>query len=77
VDWLKTLPAINQAVATMIYTTKHGSPPEAFRPGPKMPRLLLPRAELGFDEGVLQRLFPKPIVQGPPRHAGGKITPPA
>lgn len=77
VDWLKTLPASNQALATTIYTTKHGSPPEAFRPGPKMPRLLLPRTELVYDESVLQRLFPKPIVQGPPRRAAADITPPA
>lgn len=66
VDWLKTLPAANQAIASGIYTTKHGHAPEAFQPGPKMPRLALPRAELGFSETVLHKLFSKPIVQGPP-----------
>lgn len=74
VDWLQTLPPANQAIARTIYTAKHGHPPEAFRPGPSMLRLVLPRAELGFDESVLRQLFPEPIVQGPPRRANASVT---
>lgn len=67
VDWLAQLPQPNQALARQIYTEKHGHPPEAFTPGPALPRLTLARTELEFDESVLRRLFPKPLVQVPPR----------
>mgnify|MGYP003576126237 FL=1 len=59
VDCLKTSPPANQAIAKTLYTTMHGHLPEAFRPGPRMLRLVLPRAELGFDESVLLQLFPQ------------------
>jgi hypothetical protein len=50
-----------------IYIAKHGHPPEEFVPGPRQPRLLLTRPELALDEQVLRRLFPKPLVDGPPQ----------
>lgn len=66
VDWLSSLAPATAAAAREIYVAKHGHPPEAFVPGARMPRMLLGRIELGFDEGVLRRLYPKPLVQGPP-----------
>lgn len=66
-EWLKTLSAANLAIARDVYSAKHGHAPEAFVPGSKMLRLLTPRIELGFDEQVLRKMFPKPIVSGPPK----------
>lgn len=66
VDWLSTLPQPNQELAREIYSTKHGHPPEAFKSGSKRLRMTLPRVDVGFDESVLRRLYPKPAVQGPP-----------
>lgn len=67
VEWLQRLPDANQAAARAVYLEKHEHAPEEFVPGPRQPRLLLNRPELDLDEGVLRRLFPKPIVSGPPR----------
>lgn len=66
VDWLQTLPPANQAAAREIYTAKHGHPPEAFEPGTKRLRMMLPRVDVAFDESVLRRLYPPPITTGPP-----------
>jgi hypothetical protein len=66
VDWLETLDPAQRARARQIYEDKHRHAPEEFRPGAKQPRLTLPRHELSFDESVLRKLFPKPIVSGPP-----------
>lgn len=66
VDWLETLPPERQEKARAVYHAKHGHPPEAFRPAEKQARLTLPRIELQFDEAVLRKLFPRPIVTGPP-----------
>lgn len=69
VTWLGTLPPDGQDRARAIYTEKHSQPPEAFQPGPRQARLDLPRRELQLNESVLHRLFPRPIVDGPPRTA--------
>lgn len=75
VDWLRMLPEANQAAAREIYTAKHGHAPEMFEPGPKRLRMTLPRVDVGFEESVLRRLYPKPIVKGPPRLVG-HVSPP-
>ncbi len=66
VDWLNELDQANQDSARQVYEYKHDHPPAVFKPGPKQPRLTLPRLELSLDEHVLLKLFPKPIVSGPP-----------
>ncbi len=66
VDWLAMLTPACREIARRIYQEKHGHAPEAFVPGVKQARLSLPRLELSLDEAVLRRLFPKPIVSGPP-----------
>ena len=66
VDWLRLLPAVNQAAAREIYVAKHGHQPEAFEPGSKRLRMTLARVDVSFDESVLRRLYPKPITAGPP-----------
>jgi len=68
VDWVARLSEPHCSLARVIYSAKHGHPPEEFRPGQRQPRLTLGRLELQFEENVLARLFPKPIVQGPPRY---------
>lgn len=65
-DWLEKLTPAHQDIARQLYEEKHGHGPEAFVPGQQQVRLTLPRHELSFDEAVLRRLFPKPIVSGPP-----------
>jgi hypothetical protein len=65
-DWLTQLSPEHRALARHIYTDKHGHPPEAFTPSTKSQRLTLPRIELQYSEVVLRRLFPRPIVNGPP-----------
>ena len=69
VDWLRTLPEVDQQAARAIYVAKHGHEPEAFEPGIKQLRLTLPRVDIAFDESVLRRLYSKPIVSGPPLHS--------
>lgn len=66
INWLDKLDCTRRAPVRQIYEMKHGHAPEAFQPGTKQARLTLPRYELAFDEGVLRKLFPKPIVSGPP-----------
>ena len=66
VAWRDTLVPELRERAQNIYEAKHGHLPEAFRPGPRQARLIQPRRELRFDESVLRRLFPTPIVTGPP-----------
>ena len=66
IDWLEKLAPAHQERARRLYEEKHGHRPGAFVPGQKQARLTLPRHELSFDEAVLRRLFPKPIVSGPP-----------
>jgi hypothetical protein len=65
-DWLRKLPVGLQESAYKFYEEKHGHALEAFVPGRKQVRLTLTRIELSLDEAVLRRLFPKPIVSGPP-----------
>jgi hypothetical protein len=67
VDWLNRLPEDRRDAVRQIYIAKHGHAPEEFVPGPRQPRLLLTRPELALDEQVLRRLFPKPLVDGPPQ----------
>ena len=66
-DWLTRLTASNQEIARKIYKQKLGREPEDFQPGPKQIRQSLMRAELGFDEAVLRKLYPKPVVWGAPK----------
>lgn len=66
-DWLERIPTKNQASVREIYVQRLGRAPEEFRPGPRQPRLTLMRMELGFDEHVLRTMFPKPVVNGPPK----------
>ena len=75
VAWLAKLPAELAEAAREIYTAKHGHPPEAFVQRQRQARLTLPRLELSLDEGVLRRLFPKPIVSGPPEGAIARDEP--
>lgn len=69
VAWLEKLPADLADGARRLYTEKHGHPPEAFIQRRRQARLTLPRIELSLEEDVLRRLFPKPIVSGPPQGA--------
>ena len=71
IDWLEKLDPTNRECARHIYEVKHRHTPEVFQPGAKHPRLRLPRHELSFDESVLRKLFPKPIVAGPPERKWG------
>lgn len=66
VGWMGVLDTAHRQLARNIYEDMHGHAPEVFEPGRKQPRLTLPRHELSFDENVLRKLFPKPIVSGPP-----------
>lgn len=66
IDWMAMLEPVHRDRARLIYVDKHDHPPEAFVPGTRQARLTLPRTELKFDEAVLSKLFPKPIVNGPP-----------
>lgn len=66
IDWLEKLDPAHRERARQVYEVKHRNAPEEFRPGSKQPRLTLPRYELSLDESVLRKLFPKPIVSGPP-----------
>lgn len=66
VDWLGKLDPALREPTRQVYEVKHGHAPEIFQPGAKQPRLTLPRHELSFSESVLRKLFPKPIVAGPP-----------
>jgi hypothetical protein len=66
VDWLTQLSSEQSALARQIYIDKHGDLPENFTRSTKSQRLTLPRIELQYNEAVLRRLFPKPIVDGPP-----------
>lgn len=67
VDWLNRVPQDRREAVRQIYIGKHGHAPEAFVPGPRQPRLLLTRPELTLDEHVLRQLFPRPLVDGPPK----------
>lgn len=67
VAWLDMLTPDRIRHARHLYEAKHGQPPEAFQPGLRQARLVQPRRELQLDESVLRRLFPRPIVDGPPR----------
>lgn len=67
VAWLSMLKPEFSASARQLYLDKHGEQPEAFKPANKQPRLLWPRIELELDESVLRKLFPNPIVAGPPK----------
>lgn len=64
--WLGQLTPQYSELARQIYTAKHGHAPELFIPKTRSQRLTLPRVELQYSEAVLRRLFPKPIVDGPP-----------
>lgn len=66
-DWLAQIPEPNRIHARAAYIQKLGRAPEEFQPGPRQARLSLMRVELRFDEKVLRTLFPKPVVQGPPK----------
>ena len=72
--WLATLAPDWRDRARALYESKHGHPPEAFQSGTRQARLVLPRHELQFDESVLRRLFPKPIVNGPPRTMPRRVS---
>lgn len=65
-EWLDQLDEPHKSTARQVYVAKHGHEPEAFQRASKQTRLTLPRRELQLDEAVLRRLFPKPIVSGPP-----------
>lgn len=66
-NWLTTLTESNQEVAREIYKQRLGRTPEEFQPGPKQARQTLMRLELGFDEAVLRKLYPTPVVWGTPK----------
>lgn len=68
VDWLAKIPEPNRSDARAIYIQKLGRPPEVFCPGPRQVRILRTSIELGLEESVLRKLFPKPVVKGPPKH---------
>ena len=65
-DWIKKLSPAFGGSAQRLYVETHGHAPDAFIPGCKQTRLMLPRIELLLDEGVLRKLYPEPIVSGPP-----------
>jgi hypothetical protein len=66
-DWLSKLTPSNQDITREIYKQELGRSPGEFRPSPKQFRQSLMRAELGFDEAVLRKLYPKPVVWGAPK----------
>jgi hypothetical protein len=67
VRWLSQLDAPHAAAARTLYEAKQSMPPEAFVPGRPQPRRTIPQLELDLDESVLRRLYPRPVVRGPPR----------
>ncbi len=69
VVWLAMLPPAQATRARFIYIDKHGHSPEEFKPSQKTERSLDLMRALVFDEAVLKKLFPKPIVSGPPAWA--------
>lgn len=66
VDWLEMIEPSRREQVRLIYQEKHEHPPEFFVPGRRQTRLTRPRVELKFGEAVLRKLFPRPIVTGPP-----------
>lgn len=66
IDWLTMIDPAYQVVARSIYIEKHGHSPEEFVPAGRNPRTATWLRSLAFDETVLRRLFPKPVVSGPP-----------
>lgn len=67
VEWLQVMEPAQRAAANAIYAEKHGHPPQHFVPGQKTARLDISLAPLGFDLEVVRKLFPRPIVSGPPK----------
>ncbi len=66
-DWLKVLKPKYRELGREIYEVKHGHPPESFEPGEPNERCDGLSAELCMDEEDLRNLYPKPIVDGPPK----------
>lgn len=69
VRWLSQLDAVHAQGARTLYEVKQGIPPEAFVPGRPQPRRSIPQLELALDESVLRRLYPRPVVRGPPKRS--------
>jgi hypothetical protein len=67
VRWLSQLDGVHAEAARTLYEVKQGIPPEAFVPGRPQPRRSIPHLELALDESVLRRLYPRPVVRGPPK----------
>lgn len=66
VEWLLIMEPCQRASASAIYTEKHGHPPQDFVPNSKTARMDYSLAPLAFDLEVVRKLFPRPIVSGPP-----------
>lgn len=68
-EWMSSLEEPHRSLAANIYEAKHGHPARDFAVGTRQIRLTRPRYELGLDIRVIQKLFPKPIVSGPPHRS--------
>ena len=66
--WLKQLKPKYRKIAREIYTAKHGYPPEKFKKGTQTQRAGSGCLDYGllFDEDELKKMYPEPIVDGPP-----------
>ena len=72
-EWMKKLTPNQREISREIYEAKHGHPPESFVPGLPNERSDGVSAELYFDEEELRNMYPKPIVDGPPKSGPASI----
>jgi hypothetical protein len=64
--WLATLPPAQAKISRGIYEEKQDRPPEQFVPGEPTGRCDGIAGELLLDEKELRKLYPTPMVDGPP-----------
>jgi 5-methylcytosine-specific restriction endonuclease McrA len=74
IEWIKKLSPNQREISREIYEAKHGHPPESFVPGLPNERCDGVAAELFCDEEELKKMYPKPIVDGPPKSGPASIT---
>lgn len=73
-EWLATLGVGEQRLSREIYEAKHGHTPEAFVAGEPLTRTEGIDGWLLMDEDELLKLFPRPMVNGPPSNRPETVT---
>lgn len=66
-DWVNLLSQKNKEISLQIYIDKHGFSPNDFIPGESSERSSGVLYELMLEDDELLEMYPKPIVNGPPR----------